>query len=56
MQYQQIFQANLVDGRLLASLQRKDLDKHFGIRKRIHQTSILLGIELLRKFDFDIEV
>jgi hypothetical protein len=54
-QYQQIFKTNLVDGRILATLQRKDLDRHFGIHKRIHQTSILLAIELLRKYEFDIE-
>lgn len=55
-QYIATFKINLVDGRILASLQRKDLEKYFGIRKRIHQTSILLGIDLLRKYEFDLEV
>ena len=52
-QYQAIFRINLVDGRILSTLQRKDLDKYFGIHKRIHQTSILTGVELLKKYDFD---
>jgi hypothetical protein len=53
-QYQTQFRQNLVDGRVLASLQRKDLDKHFRIGKRSHQTSILLAIDLLRRHNFDI--
>jgi hypothetical protein len=43
-----------VDGRVLASLHRKDLEKYLGIGKRHHQQSVLAGIELLRKYDFDI--
>ena len=50
-----IFKTNLVDGRVLASLHRKDLDKYFGIHKKIHQTSILTGIELLKKYEYDFE-
>ena len=50
---QGIFRLNLVDGRVLASLQKKDLEKYFGITKKIHQNSLLLAIELLKKHDFD---
>lgn len=56
VQYSSIFKLNLVDGRMLASLHRKDLDKHFGIQKRIHQTSLMTAIELLRRYDFDLNV
>ncbi len=55
-QYQAIFKSCLVDGRILATLQRKDLEKYLNIHKRIHQTSILTGIDLLRKYDFNIDV
>lgn len=54
-QFQNLFKANLIDGRVLASLQRKDLEKYLSISKRNLQTSILLAIELLRKFEFDID-
>lgn len=56
MQYASVFKLNLVDGRLLASLQRKDLEKHFGMHKRYHQISLVSGVEFLRKYDFDINV
>lgn len=49
------FKLNLIDGRVLASLQKKDLEKYLGICKRTHQTSLLLAIDLLRKYDFDIK-
>jgi hypothetical protein len=45
-----------VDGRVLASLQRKDLEKHLGITKRHQQLSLLAGIELLRKYEFDVDL
>ena len=51
----EIFKANLIDGRVLASLQRKDLEKHLGICKRTQQTSLLLAIDLLRRYDFDVK-
>jgi len=55
VQYASVFKLNLVDGRMLASLQKKDLEKHFGMQKRYHQTSLMLAIEFLRKHDFDIK-
>lgn len=50
---QGIFRLNLVDGRVLASLHKKDLEKYFGITRKIHQNSLLLAIELLKKHNFD---
>ncbi len=55
-QYQSMFKSCLIDGRILATLQRKDLEKYLNIHKRVHQTSLMAGIELLRKHDFNIEV
>ena len=55
-QYSAAFEAQLVDGRLLNVLARKDLDKHLGIHKRFHQNSVNLGIELLRMLEFDKKV
>jgi hypothetical protein len=49
------FKANLIDGRVLASLQKRDLEKYLGICKRTQQTSLLLAIDLLRQYDFDIK-
>ena len=47
------FKSNLIDGNVLASLQKKDLEKHLGISKRTQQTSLLLAVEILRRYDFD---
>ncbi|MBZ3878204.1 Kazrin [Sciurus carolinensis] len=54
-QYAQAFQSHLVDGRVLNSLVKRDLEKHLGVSKRFHQVSILLGIELLYQVDFSRE-
>jgi hypothetical protein len=56
VQYQNVFKANLIDGRVLASLHRKDLEKFLGIHKRHIQNSLLIAIDFLRKYDFDINV
>ncbi|XP_035992055.1 kazrin-A isoform X3 [Fundulus heteroclitus] len=55
-QYSQAFHTHLVDGRMLNSLTRRDLERHLNITKKFHQVSLLLGIELLQSFDFDKEV
>jgi len=55
-QYSQAFHNHLVDGRLLNSLTRRDLERHLNITKKIHQVSLLLGIELLHLLSFDKEV
>ncbi|XP_077370726.1 kazrin-A isoform X3 [Festucalex cinctus] len=52
-QYSQAFHTHLVDGRMLHSLTRRDLERHFNISKKFHQVSLLLGIELLHSLNFD---
>ena len=55
-QYSQAFHTHLVDGRMLNSLTRRDLERHLNITKKFHQVSLLLGIELLHLLSFDKEV
>ncbi|KAM9829746.1 kazrin-A isoform 1-T1 [Syngnathus typhle] len=52
-QYSQAFHTHLVDGRMLHSLTRRDLERHLNISKKFHQVSLLLGIELLHSLNFD---
>ncbi|XP_069545202.1 kazrin-A isoform X2 [Brachyistius frenatus] len=54
-QYSQAFHTHLVDGRMLNSLTRRDLERHLNITKKFHQVSLLLGIELLHLQNFDKE-
>ncbi|XP_019495317.1 PREDICTED: kazrin isoform X6 [Hipposideros armiger] len=54
-QYSQAFQSHLVDGRMLNSLMKRDLEKHLNVSKKFHQVSILLGIELLYQVNFSRE-
>ncbi|KAK3104519.1 hypothetical protein FSP39_003916 [Pinctada imbricata] len=51
-----IFETNLVDGRVLNSLTKKEMEKHFNIQRKFHQASILHSVELLRRLGFDKEV
>lgn len=55
-QYSQTFQSHLVDGRVLNSLSRRDLERFLNIGDQFHQTSILLAIQLLQMLSFDKEV
>ena len=55
VQYEIQFRQNLCDGRLLNSLQKKDLEKHFKVMKKTHQTSFMTAIEFLRRYNFDIK-
>lgn len=55
-QYCQTFQTHLVDGRVLNSLSRRDLEKFLNIGDHFHQTSLLLAIQLLQMLSFDKEV
>lgn len=55
-QLQDAFKLHLVDGRVLASLTKKDLEKYFGLCKKNFQTSFFLAVDLLRKYDFDVNV
>ncbi|TNN84018.1 Kazrin [Liparis tanakae] len=54
-QYSQTFQTHLVDGRVLNSLSRRDLERFLNISDQFHQTSLLLAIQLLQMFSFDKE-
>ncbi|XP_029973946.1 kazrin-A isoform X2 [Salarias fasciatus] len=54
-QYSQAFHTHLIDGRMLNSLTRRDLERHLNITKKFHQVSLLLGIELLHSLNFDKE-
>ncbi|XP_029007599.1 kazrin-A-like [Betta splendens] len=54
-QYSQTFQAHLVDGRVLNSLSRRDLERFLSISDHFHQTSILLAVQLLQMLSFDKE-
>ncbi|KAK2157745.1 hypothetical protein LSH36_185g04026 [Paralvinella palmiformis] len=49
------FEAQLVDGRLLNVLTKKDMEKYLGMQKKFHQTSVLYGVELLRRLKYDKE-
>lgn len=55
-QYSQTFQTHLVDGRVLNSLSRRDLERFLNISDQFHQTSLLLAIQLLQMLSFDKEV
>ena len=55
-QYSPVFESNLVDGRMLNNLSRKDMEKHLEIHRKFHQTSIVHAVELLRRLGFDKEV
>ncbi|XP_060899066.1 kazrin, periplakin interacting protein b isoform X4 [Labrus mixtus] len=54
-QYSQTFQTHLVDGRVLNSLSRRDLERFLNISDQNHQTSLLLAIQLLQMLSFDKE-
>ncbi|KAF3856182.1 hypothetical protein F7725_016905 [Dissostichus mawsoni] len=53
--YSQTFQTHLVDGRVLNSLSRRDLERLLNISDQFHQTSLLLAIQLLQILNFDKE-
>uniref|UniRef100_A0AAR2LZ35 SAM domain-containing protein n=1 Tax=Pygocentrus nattereri TaxID=42514 RepID=A0AAR2LZ35_PYGNA len=55
-QYSQLFQNQLVDGRVLGSLTRRDLETIFNINNKFHITSLQSGIQLLQMLSFDKEV
>uniref|UniRef100_A0A3B4CKK5 SAM domain-containing protein n=3 Tax=Pygocentrus nattereri TaxID=42514 RepID=A0A3B4CKK5_PYGNA len=55
-QYSQFFHTHLVDGRLLSTLTRSDLEKHLHVSKKAHQSSLLLGMQLLHMLNFNKEV
>lgn len=54
--YADAFRAQLVDGRVLDTLSRRDLDKRLGVSSRQHQASLLRAVQLLRALRFDLRV
>ncbi|GFS57487.1 hypothetical protein TNIN_46263 [Trichonephila inaurata madagascariensis] len=50
------FSEHLVDGRVLDTVTKKDLEKHFGISRKFHQLSIMHAIQLLRMLNFDRQI
>jgi len=54
-QYSAKFREHLIDGRMLSSLSKKEIEKNFGITNKLHQESLMCGIKLLQIFDFDIK-
>ncbi|XP_076863424.1 kazrin, periplakin interacting protein b isoform X2 [Brachyhypopomus gauderio] len=55
LQYAQTFQNQLVDGRVLSSLTRRDLESVFNITNKFHVSSLLAGVQLLTMLSFDKE-
>ncbi|KAL4221609.1 hypothetical protein ACF0H5_019866 [Mactra antiquata] len=55
-QFAAIFESNLVDGRMLNNMSRKDMEKHLEVHRKFHQSSVLHGVQLLRKLGFDKEI
>ncbi|XP_071552059.1 uncharacterized protein [Panulirus ornatus] len=55
-QYSETFANNLVDGRLLEALTKKELEKHLGVHRKFHQASVIHGVHLLRIVRFDRQV
>ncbi|XP_022239692.1 kazrin-like [Limulus polyphemus] len=54
--YSENFAKQLVDGRILNTLSKKDLEKYLGISRKFHQVSIMHAIHLLRMFRFDLQL
>ncbi|KAG1658781.1 Kazrin [Nymphon striatum] len=54
--YCDIFSKQLVDGRMLERITKKELDKYLAVSRKFHQVSVMHGIELLRVVQFDKEV
>ncbi|XP_014669231.1 PREDICTED: kazrin-like [Priapulus caudatus] len=52
-QYSDLFRMNLVDGRVLNTLKKKELEKYFNISRKFHQASIFCAVDLLRMFRFN---
>ena len=55
-QYSFTFETQMVDGRLLGVMTRKDMEKYLNITSKFHQDSILFGVELLKHLGYDREV
>ncbi|KAI6645812.1 Kazrin isoform X5 [Oopsacas minuta] len=51
--YSKLFYSNLVDGRVLRSLGKREADELLKIAPRIDQLSLISGIKLLKHFNFN---
>ena len=51
--YSKLFYSNLVDGRILRSLQKREADELLKIAPRIDQLSLTTAIQLLKHFNFN---
>ncbi|XP_022256401.1 kazrin-like, partial [Limulus polyphemus] len=54
--YSEAFKFQLVDGRVLDTLNKKDLEKYLGVSRKFHQASLVHAIHLLRIVKFDKQV
>ncbi|XP_076330128.1 kazrin-like isoform X2 [Tachypleus tridentatus] len=54
--YSESFKSQLVDGRVLDTLTKKDLEKHLHVCRKFHQVSLIHAIHLLRLVKFDKQV
>ncbi|XP_057373112.1 kazrin-like isoform X3 [Daphnia carinata] len=52
-QYADAFRTCLMDARLLDNLTKRELEKHLGVTRKAHQTSIVHGITFLRMIKYD---
>ncbi|XP_045025913.1 kazrin isoform X1 [Daphnia magna] len=52
-QYADTFRTCLMDARLLDNLTKRELEKHLGVTRKAHQTSIVQGITFLRMIKYD---
>ncbi|XP_076320607.1 kazrin-like isoform X5 [Tachypleus tridentatus] len=54
--YSEAFKFQLMDGRVLDTLTKKDLEKYLNVSRKFHQTSLMHAIHLLRIVKFDKQV
>ncbi|XP_043229620.1 liprin-alpha-1-like isoform X6 [Amphibalanus amphitrite] len=55
-QYAELFSAHLMDGRMLAHLTKKDMERYLNVTRKFHQVSMMHGIQLLRLLQFDRQI
>ncbi|XP_070561989.1 kazrin-like isoform X2 [Ptychodera flava] len=55
-QHSVAFETQLIDGRVLNVLTKKDLEKHLNVNRKFQQASLLHGIDLLRRLNFDKQI
>lgn len=55
-QYSSAFESQMIDGRLLNVLTKKDMEKFLNVNRKFHQMSVLHAVKLLRMMDFNREL